>query len=34
MPAEHAHYEGGVGETVIALYGLGPLRTTFINQRR
>jgi quercetin dioxygenase-like cupin family protein len=34
MPAEHAHYEGGVGETVIALYGLGPLRTTFVNQRR
>jgi quercetin dioxygenase-like cupin family protein len=34
MPAGHAHYEGGVGETVIALYGLGPLRTTFINQRR
>jgi quercetin dioxygenase-like cupin family protein len=34
MPAEHAHYEGGVGETVIALYGLGPLRTMFVNQRR
>lgn len=33
MPAEHAHYEGGVGETIIALYGLGPLRTTFVNQR-
>ena len=30
VPAEHAHYEGARGETVVALFGLGPLRTTFV----
>lgn len=27
MPPDHAHYEGGRGLTVVALYGIGPLRT-------
>jgi len=30
MPAHHPHYEGGRGQTVVALYGVGPLRTTFL----
>jgi quercetin dioxygenase-like cupin family protein len=30
MPADHPHYEGGRGQTVVALYGIGPLRTTFL----
>jgi quercetin dioxygenase-like cupin family protein len=30
MPADHAHYEGGRGRTVVALYGIGPLRTVFV----
>ena len=30
VPAEQAHYEGGRGETIVALYGVGPFRTTFI----
>lgn len=30
MPPDHAHYEGGRGRTVVALYGVGPLQTTFL----
>ncbi|MES2305713.1 MAG: cupin domain-containing protein [Gemmatimonadota bacterium] len=30
MPPDHAHYEGGRGVTIVALYGIGPLRTTVV----
>ena len=32
VPASARHYEGASGETVFMLYGIGPLRTTFVNR--
>lgn len=30
IPAEQAHYEGARGRTIVALFGIGPLRTTML----
>lgn len=30
IPAEHAHFEGARGPTIVAMYGVGPFRTTFL----
>ncbi|MEX1998107.1 MAG: DUF4440 domain-containing protein [Gemmatimonadales bacterium] len=34
VPAEHPHFEGARGETVILLSGIGPLQTTMIPAQR
>jgi ketosteroid isomerase-like protein/mannose-6-phosphate isomerase-like protein (cupin superfamily) len=34
VPAEHPHFEGAQGETVILLSGIGPLQTTMIPAQR
>jgi hypothetical protein len=33
VPAETRHYEGARGETVVLLYGQGPLTTTFVKPK-
>ena len=32
VAADQAHYEGGRGVTIVALYAIGPFRTSFIEQ--
>ncbi len=32
IPAERVHYAGGRGQTILMVYGVGPFRTTFVDQ--